>query len=101
MAKIIDITDKLEMGGNPSLLISGKKLEVNGDAATMFLLIGKCNNMENMSVNDMLEIYNIIFPEESRKVISDMKLQFADLETVIQEAIGLITGGDEEEPGEQ
>lgn len=100
MAKVIDITDKLEMGGNPSLLISGKKLEVNGDAATMFLLISKCSDTANMSANDVVEIYNIIFPEESRKIISEMKLQFTDLKTVIEKAMGLIIGGDEKEPGE-
>ena len=41
--------------------------------------------MENMSVNDMLEIYNIIFPEESRKVISDMKLHSAQIIRAIKE----------------
>ena len=35
MAKIVNITDKLEMDGNPFLVIKDEKLEVNADAATM------------------------------------------------------------------
>ena len=102
MAKIIDITDKLEMGENPSLTISGKKLEVNADAATMLLLIDKCDNVENSTVKDILDIYNIIFPEKSRNLIAELKLSFNDLRTVIQYAIELITGTEnEEEPGEE
>ncbi len=32
MARVADITDKLMFEGNPSLIIKGKKLEVNADA---------------------------------------------------------------------
>ena len=40
MAKMIDITEKLTFEGNPSLLIKGKKLEVNADAPTMLKVMG-------------------------------------------------------------
>ena len=35
MSKIVNITEKLEMDGNPYLVIKDEKLEVNADAATM------------------------------------------------------------------
>ena len=72
MAKVVDITDKLTFDGNPCLMINGEKLEVNADA--------------------MNELYELVFPEKSRKVIDSLKLLVPDWMTVIQEAIKLITG---------
>ena len=46
MSKIVNITEKLELDGNPFLLIKDEKLEVNADAATMLKLMGKYGEME-------------------------------------------------------
>ena len=40
----------------------------------------------------MNELYELVFPEKSRKVIDSLKLLVRDWMTVIQEAIKLITG---------
>jgi hypothetical protein len=40
----------------------------------------------------MNELYELVFPEKSRKVIDSLKLLVPDWMTVIQEAIKLITG---------
>lgn len=39
MAKTVDITEKLNMDGNPVIVIKNKKLEVNADAATVLKLM--------------------------------------------------------------
>lgn len=98
MAKIVDITDKLTFEGNPSLKIKGRRLELNADAPTMLkvmVLMG-----EEVGGKEIYEAYNLIFTEQAKKEIEKMKLKFKDLTTVVREAIGLITGNDEE-PGEQ
>ena len=99
MAKIIDITEKLTFEGNPSLVIRGKHLEVNADAPTQLKVMGLMGGAEP-GVNEILETYDLMFPEKSKKEIEKLKLGFNDLIVVVQEAVGLIIGEDEQ-PGEQ
>ena len=91
MAKVVDITDKLTFDGNPCLMIYGEKLEVNADAPTMMKVINVTRN-GGTSEENMNELYELVFPEKSRKVIDSLKLLVPDWMTVIQEAIKLITG---------
>ena len=48
---------------------------------------------------EMSNMYNLLFGEKARKTIEELKLSFDDLKIVVQTAITLITGS-EEEPGE-
>lgn len=98
MAKVKDITDKLNFDENPFLEIKGKKLEVSADAPTMLKVMGLMEN-ENPGISEVMGAYNLIFPEKSRQEIEELKLGFNDLVTVIQEGIALITG--EDAAGEQ
>ena len=91
MARVVDITDKLTFEGNPSLKIKGKKLEVNSDAPTMLKVMGLMGS-DNPGVNEILQTYDMMFPEKSKKEIENLKLDFGDLVIVVREAIGLITG---------
>ena len=47
----------------------------------------------------MMEMFELIFPENSRKTLDEMRLNFADLTKVIEAAMTLVMG--EEEAGEQ
>lgn len=93
MAKVIDITEKLTFEGNPSLMIKGKKLEVNSDAPTMLKVMGLMG-AKDPGVGEILETYEMMFPEKSKKEIEKLGLNFNDLIIVVQEALGLITGED-------
>ena len=99
MAKAVNITDKLEMDGNPFLIIKDEKLEVNADAATMLKIMGKYGDMEEdeATPKDILDLYDLMFPEESQKKIEKLKLSFSDLAVVVAEAQKLITGTEESE----
>ena len=99
MAKVIDITEKLTFEGNPSLMIKGKKLEVNADAPTMLKVMGLMSTDEP-GMAEILKAYDMMFPEKSQKEIEKLKLNFNDLVVVIKEGINLITG-DVAAPGEQ
>ena len=94
MAKVVDITDKLTFDGNPSLKIKGKLLEVNADAPTMLKVMGVLSR-EDPGPNEIMEAYNLILPEKSRKEIEKLKLGFQDLLIVVQAAVSLVTGEDE------
>lgn len=99
MSKIVNITEKLEMDGNPYLVIKDEKLEVNADAATMLKIMGKYGEIEESEATpkDILDLYDLMFPEESRMKIEKLKLSFNDLTVVVMEAQKLITGAKETE----
>lgn len=87
----IDITEKLSFEENPELVIKGEEIIVNSDAPTVLRVMGIMGE-DNPGVKEILQAYNLIFPEDARKTIDEMKLSLADLITVIREAINLIVG---------
>lgn len=98
MAKKVDITEKLSFDGNPSLVIKGKELEVHADAATALKVMDALSG--DPGPKQVVAMYKLLFPDESRKAIDKMHLNFLDFKTVVKGAITLITGEDGEEPGE-
>lgn len=98
MAKRVDITDKLQFDGNPVLIIKGQELEVNADAPTMLKIMNLVSE-DGVEINKIHEAYELIFPEESRRKIEEMKLSINDWQIVVKEAMILVTG--EETPGER
>lgn len=100
MAKIVDITDKLSFDGNPSLAIKGEQIEVNADAPTVLKVMGLFASEDDPGTKEIIELYNLLFPEKSKKKLEKLKLSFEDLITVVKEAMGLITG-EKKQPGEQ
>ena len=100
MARKVDITDKLSFEENPSLVIKGEVLEVNADAPTMLKVMGLMSS-DDPGAQEILEAYNMMFPEKSKREIEKMKLGFKDLIIVVQEAVQLISGVEEPAGGEQ
>nr|DAU31665.1 MAG TPA: hypothetical protein [Caudoviricetes sp.] len=99
MARKVDITEKLTFDGNPCIVIKGKELEVNADAPTVLKVMSMTDG--GSSAKEVLGMYELIFPEKARKELDKFKLPFLDLVTVVQEAINVITGAEEEEDSEQ
>lgn len=99
MAKVVDITDKLYFGENPKLMIKGEEIEVNSDAPTLIKVMGKVSGDPGME--EVVDAYNLIFPEESREKLVRLGLKFNGLMTVIQEAIALVTDDTVEEGNAQ
>lgn len=97
MERKVDITDKLTFDGNPVLVIKGKELEVNADAPTMLKVMGLVG--DDAGPKEIIAMYDLMFPDKSRKELDKMKLCFEDLVTVINAAVSLITG-EESDQGE-
>lgn len=98
MAKrVVDITEKLSFDENPVLKVKDTTVEVNSDAATVLKIMGIISR--GTSAKEILEMYELIFKETDRKKIDKLKLQFKDFQTLIMNAVDIITGDDE--PGEQ
>lgn len=97
--KKVDITEKLSFEGNPALIIKGKMLEVNADAPTMLKVMGLMAG-DDPGAKEILDAYDMMFPEKSKKELEKLKLGFKDLIIVVQEAIQLISGAEESGGGE-
>lgn len=94
MARVIDITDKLESDENPILEMRGKKVEVNGDAETVLKIMGMMR--DGISEESAIDMFEFLFSKEERKKLLNQKLSFSNLMVVIQEAMSAITGTDTE-----
>ena len=100
MAKVINITDKLEFEANPLLEIGTIEVEVNADAETMLRLMGVfAENGELEAVGKAMEL---IFKPEDVKAICNLerngkKLSAKSLVVIVQEAMNLVMGESEGE----
>lgn len=99
MAKVVDITEKLNYEENPKIKVKDKEIEVNTDAATMLRVMGILSQNDETGPKEIIAMYELIFPEKERKKIEQLKLNFSDFVTLVYTAIGLITGEDDQ--GEQ
>lgn len=102
MAKVINITDKLEFENNPIMEIGTLEVEVHADAETMLKLMGTF--AEKSELEAVGEAMDLIFDEEDVRAICNLKrngrkLSAKSLMVIIQEAMKLVMG--EAEPGEQ
>lgn len=102
MAKVVNITEKLEFESNPIIEIGTLEVEVKADAETMLRLMGIF--AENSELESVGKAMNLIFDPEDVKAICNLKrngkkLSAGSLMTIVQEAMKLVLG--EEEQGEQ
>lgn len=100
MAKVVDITEKLDLEENPKLKIKDFVVEVNADAASVLKIMGTFSSIANES-EAALKAYDILFSKEDRKKMEEAKLSFKDLSTIIELAIDIALGESEEESGEE
>lgn len=89
MAKIIDITEKLNFEEKPKIKIKDKTYPVNNDAKTMLEIMQITG--DNIQASDLNKMYNKLFDEETIKCIDELKLNLSDFQTVIQSAIQAVT----------
>lgn len=100
MSRVIDITDRLNFEENPKIKIKGVELEINADAETMLKIMGLSSN--NPTAEDVTDMRDLIFTEESNKKLKELNLNFKDFQTVVMTAIDVANGGNgEDKAGEQ
>ena len=98
MAKVVDITEKLNFEEQPEIVIKGTHIKVNNDAETMLKIMG--NFTEKDSDEAVIASISLLFPEKEKKKLDKLKLSFKDLMTVVTVAMNLVQG-EEKEQGEQ
>lgn len=98
MAKIIDITDKLNFEEKPAITIKGEEYKVDDSAETMLKLMGLFDGKSEAEA--VPAAYELIFSEEDRERLKTLNLNFKDFMTLIEEAMDLIRGEDDTPSGE-
>lgn len=96
MAKKVNITDKLDFDGNPSLIIRDQEIEVDASAETVLRVMGGMGEGNVGSPKFVMDMYELIFPEKSREIIKSFNLQFKDFAKVVEAGISAIVDSDEE-----
>lgn len=96
MAKIIDITDKLNFEQKPQLRIKDTILSVNNEAIAFLTILPKLNG--DITLEAVNEMCSILFDRQEIQKIKDLNLNLKDFIILIQSAIELIAG--EKEMGE-
>lgn len=89
MAKVIDITEKLNFDENPRIKIKNVEIEVNADASTVLKIMQASGKPENESIPEM---YELLFSSEDRKKIDKLKLKFKDFTALIETAMDSVVG---------
>lgn len=93
MAKMIDITEKLDFESKPLLIIKDTTLEVNSDAVTLLKVLQKLGDEPNMQ--DIGEACDLIFTQENQEKLQKLNLNIKDYMTVIKSALELAMGNTE------
>ena len=98
MSRVVDITDKLNFEENPKLKIKNTEIEINSDAPTMLKVMQIVGAGKNITPEEVIKAYELIFPKKSREKLEKIqddkrrKINFEGLQIIIEEAINLITG---------
>lgn len=98
MAKMMDITDKLTFGENPRLRIKDEELEVHADTATVLQIMELLGDGDT-GTREVIRCADLLLGKESRKKLEALNLPFTDYMMVINQAMTLATGTDDEEGG--
>ena len=82
------------MGGKPTITIRGEVLTVNDSARNVMQVMKLVR--EGMTVEAVLEAATLVFEPKSRKALDRLDLSFHDFAEVVNTAVNLILGDDQE-----
>lgn len=99
MAKVYDITDKLSFEEKPVIVIKGKRIEVNDEASSVLKLLSKVGNEDSFDPSKLKEMTELLFTKDGKKNLDSLSLNMVDYSKVIDTAMELVIGGNDE-PGE-
>lgn len=101
MARIVDITDKLNFEEPPALKIKGVDIPINNKAVDVLRITPLMQSKGGISVEDFNTLYETVFPPESREKLEALNLGMDDFNTVIWEGAKLIAGAEDDEGEDQ
>lgn len=97
MAKIIDISDKLDFAADPVLVVNGQEFTIKSDAETVLKIMGAFDGQdEAKAVKTALD--ELFSPDDLARLLAiekgGKKLTIRDLATIIEAGINAILDAD-------
>lgn len=94
----VDITEKLTFAPPPVLVVKGRELTVRNDAATILKVMEVVSG--GASFTALSKCFSLLFDESAMTVLEALRLNISDFQSLVEEAMKLATGTEEEAPGE-
>lgn len=99
--KVVDITDKLELDENPQIKVKGELITVHADAKTVLKMVGVYGDTTLAEGEKSMKSYELLIDKKDRDKLEAMNISFKDLNILIETAVDLAVGNEEEETGEE
>ena len=97
MARNVDLTGKLGMGGKPTITIGDAVIEVNNGASDVLRMMELIGDSGELSPSAMAKTAELLLGKGGVKALDGMGLSFDDFSTVLTTAMELVTGSAEGE----
>ena len=102
MAKMIDLTEKLQFDEHPEIRIGKNTLKVNDDAESVLKLMALTMDPEMNEMEVIQRGVKLLFSAADLKKLGSMHLNFTNYAEVFKTAMSLATGEDvDEHQGEE
>lgn len=95
MGRNVDLTGKLGLQGKPTITYEGQTFTINDSATNVLLIMEEVG--DGMNVKDAFKIADLLFEPASLKALKKLDLNLDDYITVVETALGLVTGDGEGE----
>lgn len=99
MAKVYNLTEKMNFEDNPKIKIKNIELEVLADAKTVLTLVDISESTDD-NFQATMKGYEVVFSEADRKKIDKLKLSAKDFILLVNTALNLAMGVDVDEKNE-
>lgn len=96
MKKTVDLTEKLSFEEKPVIIIKKTKIVVNDGAMAALKIVGMASSAQENPA-ELEEMAKLLFGEEGMEKIKKLELNMKDFQTVIETAMDLVMGEDDEE----
>lgn len=92
MAKVIDITEKLNFESKPIIKVKNTEIEVNDSATAILKALPLLNDATPEAIS---EICKTLFIGENLDKVLELNLSFKDFTTLVLSAVEVVAGNDD------
>lgn len=95
--KVVDITSKLDLDEDPQIKVKDELITVHADAKTVLKMIGVYGDPTITEGEKSMKAYEMLIGKKDREKLDAMNISFKDLNVLIESAVNLAVGNDEDD----
>lgn len=97
MARVIDITDKLNFEEKPSIKIKDTVLKINDDAPSMLKILAILNDENGVKPDGIEKLVKLLFEPSEREKLSALDLNIRDYTMAVMQTAKVVSNFDDNE----